>query len=170
MYPLEYIKFIVHFHGDRDYFECHEILEEYWKQTEDYHKNSIWVGFILFAVSCYHHRRLNYHGAERTLKKALDIFYNKREKLTDLGLQTNVFIADLQKKYTEIENRQPYESYNMPIKDPVLIQRAIEECTSLGLAWCCASDLTNLDLIHRHSRRDRSEVIAERDAALQNKR
>ena len=27
-FPLKYIDFLVHFHGDRDYFECHEILEE----------------------------------------------------------------------------------------------------------------------------------------------
>ena len=31
MYPTEYIQFLIHFHGDYDYFECHEILEEYWK-------------------------------------------------------------------------------------------------------------------------------------------
>ncbi|MFZ3196347.1 MAG: DUF309 domain-containing protein, partial [Bacillus mycoides] len=27
MYPTEYIQFLIHFHGDYDYFECHEILE-----------------------------------------------------------------------------------------------------------------------------------------------
>lgn len=31
MYPTEYIQFLIHFHGDYDYFECHEILEGYWK-------------------------------------------------------------------------------------------------------------------------------------------
>ncbi|WP_080845394.1 DUF309 domain-containing protein [Cytobacillus gottheilii] len=170
MYPLEYIKFIVHFHGDRDYFECHEILEEYWKQTEEYHKNSIWVGFILFAVSCYHHRRLNYRGAERTLLKALKIFYNRKESINNLGLHANTFLADLQKKYTEIVNRKPYKSYNMPIEDPVLLERAMETCSALGLKWCCVSDIANEDLIHRHSRRDRSGVIAERLAAMQKNR
>ncbi|MEH7501602.1 DUF309 domain-containing protein, partial [Neobacillus drentensis] len=29
MYPTEYIQFLAHFHGDRDYFECHELLEDY---------------------------------------------------------------------------------------------------------------------------------------------
>ncbi|PAD68333.1 hypothetical protein CHH83_14265, partial [Bacillus sp. 7586-K] len=32
MYDQEYIDFLVHFHCDRDYFECHEILEEHWKK------------------------------------------------------------------------------------------------------------------------------------------
>lgn len=32
MYPPEYIEFLYHFHCDRDYFECHEILEELWKK------------------------------------------------------------------------------------------------------------------------------------------
>lgn len=32
MYPAEYLEYLVYFHADRDYFECHEILEEYWKE------------------------------------------------------------------------------------------------------------------------------------------
>lgn len=170
MYPPEYIQFLVHFHGDRDYFECHEILEEYWKQTDKFHKNSIWVGLILFAVSCYHHRRLNFSGAERTLKKALIIFQDKKADLIQLGLQANIFMKDLEQKHAEIADGKPYKSYRLPIEDPVLIRKAMNECTSLGLTWCCESDLTNEDLIHRHTRRDRSEVIAERKAALEKNR
>lgn len=34
LYPTAYIKYLFHFHTDRDYFECHELLEEHWKQYD----------------------------------------------------------------------------------------------------------------------------------------
>lgn len=32
VYPEAYVAFLHEFHTTRDYFECHEILEEYWKE------------------------------------------------------------------------------------------------------------------------------------------
>ncbi len=34
MYPNAYLDYLVYFHGHRDYFECHEVLEEYWKKDQ----------------------------------------------------------------------------------------------------------------------------------------
>ena len=48
-YPEAYIDFLVHFHGDRDWFECHERLEEYWKEHPDDPKSDTWVGLIQVA-------------------------------------------------------------------------------------------------------------------------
>ena len=86
MYPSEYIQFLAHFHGDRDYFECHELLEDYWKKTDSRNKNSIWVGFILLSVSLYHHRRNNFSGAQRTLATAIKFFELQPDTLTKLGV------------------------------------------------------------------------------------
>ena len=91
MYPKEYIQFLTHFNGDRDYFECHEILEEYWKKSNDLKKDSIWVGFILLAVSRYHHRRGNFKGAKRTLEKAMNILSLLDFKQSLLGLDESIF-------------------------------------------------------------------------------
>jgi len=33
MYPEPYLEYLIQFHAERDYFECHEILEEYWKSA-----------------------------------------------------------------------------------------------------------------------------------------
>ena len=44
MYPTEYIQFLIHFHGDYDYFECHEILEEYWKTKPRGNRDHYLVG------------------------------------------------------------------------------------------------------------------------------
>ncbi|WP_260405419.1 DUF309 domain-containing protein, partial [Paenibacillus sp. 598K] len=64
IYPDDYIQYLIEFHVTRDYFECHELLEEYWKeQPGDDPFYDTWVGLIQIAVSQYHHRRSNHRGA-----------------------------------------------------------------------------------------------------------
>ena len=82
-YPEDYLSFLVHFHGTRDYFECHEILEEYWKETAPKERDSHWVGLIQIAVALYHERRGNKQGATRTLTKAIEISILKKAELNN---------------------------------------------------------------------------------------
>lgn len=103
MYPKEYIQFLAHFHGDRDYFECHELLEDYWKKTDSGNKDSIWVGLILVAVSSYHHRRSNFIGAKRTLEKAMHIFEFQADSLTKLGLDKIHLVHFLKGRLSDIQ-------------------------------------------------------------------
>ncbi|PLS01787.1 DUF309 domain-containing protein [Neobacillus cucumis] len=165
MYPKEYIQFLAHFHGDRDYFECHEILEEYWKKNEG-RKNSIWVGFILLAVSNYHHRRSNFIGAKRTIEKAITIFKNQSECLTQLGIESQSLFALLKERLSIISNKQEYVSFNLPINDHVLLELGRRYCEMHGLVWGKDSDLFNVHLVNRHSLRDRTSVIEERAQSL----
>ncbi|WP_019154363.1 DUF309 domain-containing protein [Robertmurraya massiliosenegalensis] len=164
MYPQEYIEYLVHFHGDRDYFECHEVLEEYWKKVDKSNKNSVLVGFILLAVSNYHHRRGNFSGAARTLKKAITIF--QQHDLEPYGLAENEFMLLLKKRLIEMEEHQEYTSINFPINDSSLIASCKKACEQKGLSWSVSSDLSNDEIVHRHLLRDRSEVIQERANAL----
>lgn len=170
MYPEEYIEYLIHFHGDRDYFECHEILEEYWKQVDKNNKNSILVGFILLAVSCYHHRRENFSGAHRTLSKALNIFKDQKTQIANFGFDPNEFISFLKARLLLIQNHQSYTSMNLPIQEQELIVLCKNAAKEKKFVWCQESDLSNKELVHRHARRDRSDVIAERNQAIQLKR
>lgn len=169
MYPEAYINYLVHFHGDRDYFECHEVLEEYWKSVDKNNKHSEWVGLILLAVSSYHHRRNNFSGAKRTLQKSITILERKQKQLYKLGLDAEALITDLISRLEVISSGNPYSSYNLPIKDPMLISQCVNLCSNQGMTWCKSSNIANRDLIHRHTRRDRSSVVNERLAALQKK-
>ncbi len=142
MYPKEYIQYLAHFHGDRDYFECHEILEDYWKQTDPGNKNSVWVGLILVAVSCYHHRRGNFKGAKRMLDKALSIFSSQEQTaLANLGLNAELFSNLLKERLALIEAGNPYKSFNLPIADPVLLETCLKQCEQMGFLWGNASDI-----------------------------
>ncbi|MEH7120381.1 DUF309 domain-containing protein [Neobacillus vireti] len=166
MYPKEYIQFLAHFHGDRDYFECHEILEEYWKENDIKNKNSIWVGLILLAVSTYHHRRDNFTGAKRTLEKAITILKKESYCLIKLGLDPQQLPSILNERLSIITNHQPYSSFNLPIVDPALLRQGRSYCEENGFVWGADSDLRNRPLIDRHILRDRTSVINERKESL----
>lgn len=170
MYPKEYIQYLVHFHSDRDYFECHEILEEYWKETDPGNKESVWVGLILLAVSAYHHRRGNFSGAKRTLEKAEKIFKHQAESLAEIGLHVNQLFVLVSGRLQEISANTPYRSYILPISDPLLLKQCSERCVEQGLTWGQESDLSENGIVHRHKLRDRSDVIEERIKALSAKK
>jgi uncharacterized protein len=165
-YPRSYIQYLAHFHGDRDYFECHEILEEYWKATDAGNKKSIWVAFILLAVSNYHYRRKNYAGAIRTLRKSLEIFSLDERSCLRLGMNYEALMDILKKRERNLLNKIPYISFNLPITDMEVVKLCQEECKENGFKWGAKSDLPDEELINRHSSRDRSEVIADRKMAL----
>ena len=166
MYPNEYIQFLAHFHGDRDYFECHEILEEYWKKNDGRNKNSIWVGLILLAVSTYHHRRNNFNGAKRTLEKAIKIFKTESEFVIKLGLNYPLLQDLLKERLSIVTNQQRYSSFNLPLKDLALLKLCKRYCEQNGVVWGMDSDVANDHLVHRHVLRDRTSVMEERNQAL----
>ena len=56
--------------NDREFFECHEVLEELWTPMRGPHRLFL-QALIHFAVAFYHQQRLNPAGAERQLRKAL---------------------------------------------------------------------------------------------------
>ncbi|MBO0958098.1 DUF309 domain-containing protein [Neobacillus sp. MM2021_6] len=166
MYPKEYIQFLTHFHGDRDYFECHEVLEEYWKGIDSRNKSSVWVGLILMAVSTYHHRRSNFNGAKKTLEKAIRILDTQAGELVKIGLSPSLLHQLLIERLSLIEKATPYYSYNLPICDSNLLKICGSYCEHEGFQWGKDSDITNSGLIHRHKLRNRANVIAEREQSL----
>ncbi|HZG60359.1 MAG TPA: DUF309 domain-containing protein [Anoxybacillus sp.] len=163
MYPKAYIDFLLHFHTDRDYFECHEILEEHWKKETSENRQQVWVALIQIAVALYHHRRQNWKGAERMMQKALLLTHQEQEAVEKLGLDFPKLMQQLKKRLRDIEHRLPYESMNLPIKDATLFEMCQNLCKQLQLQWGKESDLSNEYLLHKHKLRDRTDVIEERE-------
>lgn len=169
LYPKEYVLYLVHFQGSRDYFECHEIFEEYWKQT-DPNKQSILVAFILLAVSCYHHRRGNFSGAKKSLYKSQKLFQLHHDKLIQFGLDSKKMEALLTDKLNSITQKKPYKSFQLPIIDHQLIDECKKVCNQFQYTWLKESDLKNDALIHKHIKRDRRHVVEERKEAILRKK
>lgn len=135
LHPL-FIDYCAHFTLG-DYFECHEVAEDYWKQLALGDKNHALVGYIQLAASLYHQRRGNTVGAqklrisaERILLAADDVFFTYTDRQS---LLTN---ASLQ------------------------MQETLQQLVATRVAT-----LPKLDehfIKHKHTLRDRSEVIAAR--------
>jgi uncharacterized protein len=168
MYPQPLIYYLVYFHSLRDYFECHEVLEEYWK--EDGKNNEVWVGLIQLAVAMYHHRRKNYLGAEKQLRNAIAIFDQEKLQLDTLGFDTEEFSRLLSKKSIEIKNRLPYSSLTLPITSNKVIEACIKTAKELGASWGEENVIIGQGLIDKHKLRDRSAIIAEREKQLSKRR
>lgn len=161
LYPTAYIKYLFHFHTDRDYFECHELLEEHWKQDG---KKQVWAALIQIAVALYHHRRGNNPGAKRMMQKAISSLEQEKDAILRLGLD-DVQLKSLLKHYVKrIEEGKPYKSICLPITDEALLQTCLALCAKKGVIWGQKSDVTNEFLLHKHALRDRSDVIAARAA------
>ncbi|WP_322421049.1 DUF309 domain-containing protein [Jeotgalibacillus haloalkalitolerans] len=165
-YPDDYIQFLVHFHGDRDYFECHEILEEYWKEHTDREKNSVWVGLIQLAVALYHHRRENFKGAATMLKQSKYKISAFTDEAANLGLNTEALLHLISEIESAVLVRSPYQSVMLPITDDTLLQACRNECHRKGFIWGEKSNMNDEALIDRHKLRDRSDVISLRKQAL----
>lgn len=165
MYPKAYISYLFHFHNDQDYFECHEILEEYWKETDKGNKSSIWVGLILLAVSCYHHRRNNYVGALKTMRKAWEILRLRQEECVYLGLNARELLQLLEKRITEIEQHRAFTCFIIPIQDQQLMEQCFQNQPIAKINM-----QQDEHIINRHILRDRSSVIQNREKAIENRR
>ncbi len=169
MVPKAFIQYLVHFHGDRDYFECHEVLEEYWKDVDPGNKDSIWVGFIQLAVSSYHYRRGNLPGALKTHNKSAMILTNQEQSCIDLGIDYHELMKLLIERKSRLVSNQPYKSMNLPINNQKLLEQCLKVCAKQNLIWGQASNTDNQNLVNKHSLRDRSDVILEREIALKDR-
>lgn len=166
MYPEKFIDFLVHFHGDRDFFECHEILEEWWKKEKNEQNKQILGGLILLSVANYHHRRGNFPGAMKTLEKAMKIFSRHKQKLTAFGFHPDKFLRLINEKLQEISARKKYSYYHLPILDENLLAACKELARQKGFLWGDLNPAVSNEIIHRHLMRDKTSVIRKREEAL----
>jgi uncharacterized protein len=169
-YPQAYMDYLVHFHAERDYFECHEVMEEFWKEHPDDPRSRTYVGLIQIAVGVYHQRRGNRAGAVKMLTSSLTNL--EAQHVEGLGLDFGGLIDMFRDRIAGLKADQSnkYEDPNLPIKDQALLEHCIRLAELQGLHWGKPSDCENRGLIHKHTLRDRSEVILERERQAQIRR
>lgn len=157
-YPDAYIQYLVQYHAVRDYFECHEILEDYWKDHPNSRYNQTWVMFIQLAVSLYHQRRGNRKGAIKLLSGAIKRF--NETHMRELGVNGAQLLAMMKERLYSLQQdeRLAYADLDIPLTDPQLLARCRHEADRQGYQWGRASDLSDTQLVNRHLLRDRSEV------------
>lgn len=164
MYPDAYIDFLYEFHVTRDYFECHEILEEYWKKDPPKKRKIYWVGFIQMAVAFYHYRRKNLIGAQKLMNKTIAVFEIEKNAVSALGIDCEELLKQLRAVQKNIEAEIPYESISLPFSDPQIAGLYLSRGDSGGKAAVTSY------LIDKHFLRDRTDVINERRLQLEKRK
>jgi len=156
-YPKAYIEYLQHFHRTRDFFECHEVLEAYWKENPSSPYRLTWVGLIQVAVALYHERRGNLRGAQKMMSSAINLL--NAEHLTQLGMDAEKFLQRLKNRIASLQNAKKveYQNIDIPLLDP-----ALEE----HVKPAAAKDAVDPYYINKHLLRDRTEVIEARQAEL----
>lgn len=122
--PL-YLAYLVYFNRDRDYFECHEVLEELWLAKE---RDPLYKALLQVAVGLYHFRNHNVRGATMMLQRSSAVL----ESYPAVTLGIN--LARLAEEAGEYARRlgrypvQPFDYYDLNIElvDPQLRVEAAE--------------------------------------------
>ncbi|MBD7967083.1 DUF309 domain-containing protein [Paenibacillus gallinarum] len=127
--PL-YVDYLVYFNRDRDYFECHEVLEELWL-AED--REPVYKGLLQVAVGMYHYRNQNLRGAQLMLTSAVQILEPYPEQLMgiELGLLLSSCRNALEKLQHSGQTPVPYHDYTIVISDDELEEAVYQRSKEL---------------------------------------
>ncbi|WP_444685826.1 DUF309 domain-containing protein [Alkalicoccus luteus] len=164
-YPQAYVNYLVEFHATRDFFECHEILEEYWIENG---REKTWLLLIQLAVGLYHQRRGNLRGSLKLFDKVFKLLDRDEHRLHALGIYEGQLRKALEERYEEAANGWPYQPFAIPLVEQVE-HICRQQASEHGLEWNLDDRSIDRSVLHRHLLRDRSEVEAARAEAL-NKR
>ncbi|OAS22335.1 DUF309 domain-containing protein [Paenibacillus oryzisoli] len=96
-YDRLYVAFLYYWNDQRDYFECHEVMEELWLEEG---RNPLYQGLLQIAVGLYHHGNGNPNGSIKLFSAGLDKLapYPDHTLGIDLGLlvkDSEVYLAKL---------------------------------------------------------------------------
>lgn len=173
-YPQAYIEYLAYFHGPRDWFECHEIMEAYWKQECSVSLKRQWLVLVQIAVSLYHERRGNLEGAFKLLSNVLT--YAEDVDWNLLGIDGTVLKKELKLRKLilakRVMNKQKgdgigvkFMEWNFPILDAELVALCTAYCVDKGWMWCMTGSRERKEVTDKHLLRDRTGVIKVRQKA-----
>ncbi|MDI7741450.1 DUF309 domain-containing protein [Lysinibacillus fusiformis] len=153
-HPL-YVDYCAYFNGNQDYFECHEVLEEYWKLLAPGEKNHPLVGYVQLATGMYHWRRNNTIGSMKILKKAYQNFTMNQSTPFFEFIEFDDLCRNCEISLKAIENGEPFRTFQLSINNESLnslVEKKIKELPSLPKDF----------LLHKHMLRDRSDILEAR--------
>lgn len=157
-HPL-FIDYCTYFNGNQDYFECHEVLEEYWKEIAPGEKEHPLVGYIQVATGLYHWRRGNMRGAHRMLSNGVRILHAATATVFAEKIDFTEFLHCVENAVIAVNDNQAFAAFAIVITDKELAQ-----AVAVLIAALLEGDPHFIQ--HKHMLRDRSELIEERAQRL----
>ncbi|MFX3673985.1 MAG: DUF309 domain-containing protein [Paenisporosarcina sp.] len=159
-HPL-FLQYLIYFNDHTDYFECHEVLEEYWKDIAPNDKTHPLTAWILLATGMYHWRRGNNTGAYRSLLKAQKRFSITLHSTFYEGIQMNALHVSLSHAIAMVQQSATFQAFKISIESETLRAKVT--------AQIMPSSLKGDELIHKHMHRDRSEILKAREEKRRNR-
>jgi uncharacterized protein len=160
MYKRSFVLFLSYFNRNRDYFECHEVLEEHWKDVAPGERHHELVGFIQLATGLYHWRRGNFRGAQTILKKAeAHLLMHPSSDYYD-GIDIANTLEKLADCRTAVAHQHAFSPFEIVITDSQLLA----EVQAVTLPT-----YSEQFIMHKHTLRNRDDVILLRKQNLRQK-
>lgn len=154
-HPL-FVDYCGYFNGNEDYFECHEVLEEYWKEIAPGEKRHPLVGYIQLATSLYHWRRENIAGASRMLQNAIRIFEQHQGDEFFTYINYSRLLNEMRQCLHQIQVNAQFRSFKLPIQSEQLQQLVDQNVAN-------QPTLSQPFILNKHMLRDRTEILAARE-------
>lgn len=154
-HPL-FVDYCAYFNGNEDYFECHEVLEEYWKEIAPKEKEHVLVGYIQIATGLYHWRRGNSVGAYRILNKARKIILHNSKSIFTEFIALDELLVQIDNALVQINADKSFSSFLFPLTNlelKSLVSERIKQLPHENSAY----------IINKHMLRDRSSILRERE-------
>ncbi|UQZ36089.1 DUF309 domain-containing protein [Paenibacillus sp. PK3_47] len=124
VYEPLYLAYLVYFNRDRDYFECHEVLEELWLEKE---RDPLYKALLQVAVGLYHFRNGNIRGGRIMLHRSHEVL--QKYPAVTLGIELARLVEETGEYARKLDNynEQPFPYYDLTIEiaDPGL-QEAVD--------------------------------------------
>lgn len=156
-YSESYIDYLIHFQATRDYFECHEIMEEFWLDND---RDTKWLTLIQLAVAVYHERQKNRKGSLRLYRKVLSHLDESPGMLDELSIDETFVIAEIKRRIQKNLDNAPFENFDLPLTDPDLEKQCRIKAEKMDAEWL--ADPQDNELMFKHKLRDRTDVIEAR--------
>lgn len=175
MKRLAYLQFFNELIIKQDYFECHEIMEAYWKTKEARTKHDLEVMMIQVSTAEYHYRRGNTLGAIKSYRKSLSMLckHNYSDELFDIGVNAPLLKHYLTKRLNAVLSDKIFTPSVLPVSTSVLMNlkelHANDMTLEAFITFISSIHVTDEWIIHKHRLRDREHVIAARRDALKKK-
>lgn len=154
-HPL-FIDYCAYFNGNNDYFECHEVLEEYWKEIAPREKLHPLVGYVQLATGMYHWRRSNVTGAARIIEKAILNFELNRNSEFFEFIDLKQLLLIMKNQHRKIQENEPFIHFKLPITDRQLQDLVQQRIKTIPL-------MDSHFIFNKHMLRDRTEILEARE-------
>ncbi|GGH15977.1 DUF309 domain-containing protein [Paenibacillus segetis] len=153
-YKPQFVAYLIYFNRDRDYFECHEVLEELWLEQN---KDPLYKGLLQVAVGLYHFRNGNVTGGVKMLRSAAERLAAYPPDILGINLGKLRDEVEVYTRALEAYHDQPFDYYDLTIEivDAELL-RSLER--------------TSLDIVPNVPQRRGPERGAKHELRQQNKR